>query len=103
MFESLCAAAMQLCRKTRCASTGASAAGIAGLRMKRDRDNRLVRTTDMRATAAQAPEALYDRDFVAWAKGQAQALKERRVTVLDWDNLAEEIDALAKRDERSLE
>ncbi len=53
--------------------------------------------------AAETPQTLYDRDFALWATEQAQALKDRRATALDWDNLAEEIEALAKRDERSLE
>ncbi len=38
----------------------------------------------------------YDLDLHAWAAEQADALKRRSAHELDWDNLAEEIDALGK-------
>ncbi len=53
-------------------------------------------------TAVEALQALYDRDFALWATEQAQALKERRATALDWDNLAEEVEALARNDKRAI-
>jgi Domain of unknown function DUF29 len=46
---------------------------------------------------------LYDTDFDAWAHEQAQHLRAKRITKLDYDHLAEEIEALAKRDWRALE
>jgi hypothetical protein len=46
--------------------------------------------------------SLYDRDPYAWALKQARALRERRAGVLDWENLAEEIEDLAGRHEDSL-
>lgn len=51
-------------------------------------------------------KTLYDEDFVAWAEQQAQALRAagRGATnqALDWENLAEEIGGLAKKDRREL-
>ncbi len=51
-------------------------------------------------------KTLYDEDFVAWSEEQAAALRSaahggsnRR---LDWENLAEEIEDLAKRERREL-
>ncbi|MBV9248866.1 MAG: DUF29 domain-containing protein [Acetobacteraceae bacterium] len=57
-------------------------------------------------------DSVYERDFCAWAGAQAAALRAARDAVagsgvsaldaLDWDNLAEEIEALAQRDRREL-
>lgn len=43
-------------------------------------------------------DSLYERDFVAWAETQAEALKSRGAgaNALDYDNLAEEIEDVAK-------
>jgi hypothetical protein len=58
----------------------------------------------MRTT--QTTARLYDQDFYLWARDQAGVLRReaaRRVnTPLDLENLAEEIEALAKRDRRAL-
>lgn len=44
------------------------------------------------------PKTLYERDFAAWSRQQADALRAAARTgatqVLDWENLAEEIDDL---------
>ena len=52
---------------------------------------------------AEAPRGTpYDTDFALWATEQAHFLKQRRATALDWDNLAEEVEALAKSDKRTI-
>jgi len=43
---------------------------------------------------------LYDRDFYAWTQAQAEALRQRGGNQLDYDNLAEEVDDMGKRDLR---
>jgi hypothetical protein len=54
------------------------------------------------ATKLQPDTALYDRDFYSWALEQADALRERRVEDLDWENLAEEVGDLARSERRAL-
>lgn len=44
---------------------------------------------------------LYETDYVAWAEEQAEAVRTRSVNRLDYDNLAEEVDGLAKIVERA--
>lgn len=45
---------------------------------------------------------LYDRDFYTWARQQANALKRRNLTAIDWENITEEIEALVRAEESSL-
>ena len=45
---------------------------------------------------------LYDTDFHEWAETQAALLRSRSANALDWDNLAEEIESLAKSDGREV-
>ena len=45
---------------------------------------------------------LYDTDFHEWAETQAGLLRNRSANALDWDNLAEEIEALARSDRREI-
>jgi uncharacterized damage-inducible protein DinB len=52
--------------------------------------------------AAKTPLSLYDRDFALWTNDQADALRQHRAVALDWENLAEEIEALARRDKRAI-
>jgi hypothetical protein len=44
----------------------------------------------------------YETDFARWAESQAAALRAGRFAELDVENLAEEVDALARRDRREL-
>lgn len=60
---------------------------------------------------------LYDRDFYEWSGQQARAIRAARValsdsrvndiraslTEMDWENIAEEIESLGKRDRRELQ
>ena len=46
---------------------------------------------------------LYDSDFYAWTKEQAQALAAGHLGELDLKNLAEEIESLGKSDRRGLQ
>jgi Domain of unknown function DUF29 len=39
---------------------------------------------------------LYDTDILLWAEAQADALRRRSPNALDWDNLAEEIEAVGR-------
>jgi len=45
--------------------------------------------------------SLYEHDYYSWALNQARALQERRVEELDWENLAEEVQDLARRNVHS--
>lgn len=44
------------------------------------------------------PPSLYDTDVLAWSETQAAAIRARRFgdNVIDWDNIAEEIEDLGK-------
>jgi hypothetical protein len=46
--------------------------------------------------------SLYERDYYTWALQQARALKERRLEDLDWENLSDEVESLAKTERREL-
>ena len=46
--------------------------------------------------------SLKDDDFYNWATSQMGVLRGRRPLALDWDGLAEELEAIAHRDEREV-
>src|SRR5712692_10637758 len=46
--------------------------------------------------------SLYERDYYTWALEQARVLKEHRLEELDWENLADEVEGLAKTERREL-
>jgi hypothetical protein len=45
---------------------------------------------------------LYEADFYSWAKRQAELLRRRSGNEIDWDNLAQEMDALGASEQREL-
>src|SRR5216683_6317476 len=51
---------------------------------------------------ADEKRSLYERDYYTWALQQARALKEHRLEELDWENLADEVEGLAKTERREL-
>ena len=46
---------------------------------------------------------LYEHDYYTWTSTQAQVLRKRKVSGLDWDNLAEEVEDLGKAERHRLE
>lgn len=56
------------------------------------------------AKTARIPRSkgFYERDYHAWALEQARALRERRLDALDFSNLAEEVQDLARSEESAL-
>ncbi len=59
--------------------------------------------TKLKVRPEAAARADYETDFFAWTQEQAQLLRARATPGLDWDNLAEEIDSMGRRDRRKLE
>ena len=57
----------------------------------------MARTAVKRGTAE-----LYRRDLYSWSLEQACALRERRLVALDFENLADEVENLAKSEVREL-
>ncbi|MBV8450769.1 MAG: DUF29 domain-containing protein [Deltaproteobacteria bacterium] len=54
------------------------------------------------AESAGDKRSLYERDYYTWALQQVRALKEHRLEELDWENLADEVESLAKTERREL-
>lgn len=44
----------------------------------------------------------YGEDFYAWTQAQAALLRKRKVSDLDWENLAEEIESLGNRQRKEV-
>jgi Domain of unknown function DUF29 len=57
----------------------------------------------VRARPEVAGRVGYEEDFFAWTQEQAELLRAREQRGLDWDNLAEEIDSMGRRERRELE
>jgi hypothetical protein len=51
----------------------------------------------------QSSDCTYQLDPYSWALEQARVLRERRAAELDWDNLAEEVEDLARRNAHALQ
>jgi hypothetical protein len=45
---------------------------------------------------------LYEKDFYAWTEQTAQALRDQKLTEIDWDHLLEEIESMGASDYREL-
>jgi hypothetical protein len=60
----------------------------------------MAKVKELPETAARAD---YEGDFFAWTQEQAKILRAHRTAGLDWENLAEEIDSMGRRDRRELE
>ena len=45
---------------------------------------------------------LYEKDFYVWTQENARLMRERKFSELDIENIAEEIEAMGKRDKREL-
>jgi hypothetical protein len=43
-----------------------------------------------------------EKDFHAWLVAQAQAIRDRRLDALDWENIAEELEGMARKEKHSL-
>ncbi|PSR16909.1 DUF29 domain-containing protein [filamentous cyanobacterium CCP3] len=54
-----------------------------------------------RTTSEQNP-GLYDQDFYRWIQHTVQALKDRDLDVVDWENLIEEIDSMGRSEKKEL-
>jgi hypothetical protein len=52
--------------------------------------------------AAEMNKPLYEKDFYAWTKAQADALRRRSANELDWENLEEEIESMGKQQRSEL-
>jgi len=50
-----------------------------------------------------ATAQLYETDFYAWIQSQADALRARNISDLDFENLIEEIEDMGKSEQRELE
>ena len=46
---------------------------------------------------------LYEHDYYGWTNTQVQALRDREISRLDWENLAEEVEDLGKAERHRLE
>jgi hypothetical protein len=57
---------------------------------------------DFTSAGAGNERTLYERDYYTWALQQARALKDCRLEDLDWKNLADEVEGLAKAERREL-
>lgn len=44
----------------------------------------------------------YEADFFSWAMGQADAARRRSANEIDWENVAEELESLGKREKAEL-
>ena len=60
------------------------------------------KTAGAQQTRERDLERLYRQDPYSWARAQAEALRRRDAEAIDWDNVPEEIEDLAREAERRL-
>ena len=54
------------------------------------------------AIKLETPVNLYDQDFYVWTMEQADLLRRRKPDWMDWNNVAEELESMGKRDRREI-
>jgi hypothetical protein len=47
--------------------------------------------------------SLYERDYFAWIRLNAQRLREQRPALVDWENVAEELEDLGRAERRTIQ
>jgi len=57
---------------------------------------------DLQAKSISDTSKLYDIDFYLWVQTTAQLLKERKLDMVDFDNLIEEIESMGKSEKKEL-
>jgi uncharacterized protein DUF29 len=62
----------------------------------------VVRSRAKKRVREEAPAVRIDDDFHGWLLDQASALRQQRAQALDWSNLAEELEAMARKDRTEL-
>src|SRR5689334_18271963 len=56
----------------------------------------------MADTQAKLADSLYECDFFAWTQDRAAKLRAGSHAEIDWENVAEEIDSLGRRERRDI-
>jgi|HubBroStandDraft_5_1064220.scaffolds.fasta_scaffold1418460_1 hypothetical protein len=62
-----------------------------------------IRTERVGVDREPAPSANRDLDYHAWLGAQAAALREQKDRRIDWDGIAEELEAMSRSEEDGLE
>ena len=63
---------------------------------------RAARARQETPSSPEAGRSTYEQDFYAWAMEQAALLRERRADLLDFENIAEELEGLGRSEYREL-
>ncbi|MEQ1954577.1 DUF29 domain-containing protein [Mesorhizobium sp. CN2-181] len=56
----------------------------------------------MAAEQQKLEDRLYERDFYVWTQEQGAKLRRRSFEAIDWENLAEEIESVGRRERRDI-
>ncbi|PPT09199.1 hypothetical protein CKA32_003952 [Geitlerinema sp. FC II] len=85
-------------------SLGKCRGGGEGKRRERDQNGRCRFHSSLNIDFREGDSIVndYDLDFYAWTQRQSALLRSREWEKLDWDNLAEEIESMGKRERREL-